>query len=152
MVLVVLALVLATAIGVRAVVAVPVSVEGHSMEPTVHQGDVALVSRLTDVEDGLRRGDLIVFRDPTGTLSLKRVVGVAGDLVRIRHAVLEIDERPVVEPYLDQTHVSPTYFGPVTVPARSVFVLGDNRVSSIDSRDYGAVDAHRVLGRVLFAW
>lgn len=145
----VLALVL---LAVRAFVVVPVAVQGESMAPTVTAGEVALVSHLTDVDHGLRRGDLVVFDDPQGTVSLKRVVGLPGDRVALVDAVLEVDGRAVDEPYVDHSRITGTYFGPVMVPAGHVLVLGDNRSQSIDSRDYGAVAVDRIVGRVLAHW
>lgn len=140
------ALVLVT---VRALVVVPVVIAGHSMEPTVRNGEIVGVWRLVDVAHDVRRGDLVVFRDPEGALSLKRVVGLPGDRVAIRDAVLEVNERVVDEPYVDPTRITGMYFGPVTVQVRTLFVMGDNRSRSTDSREYGAVDAGRVVGRVL---
>jgi len=139
-------------VALRALVAVPVAIQGDSMEPTVGAGDVALVSRLTDVEHDLRRGDLVVFHDPEGTLSLKRVVGLPGDRVAILDAVLMVDERSVDEPYVDLARIDGLYFGRVIVPAGRVFVMGDNRARSIDSRDYGPVDNQRIVGHVLLHW
>jgi signal peptidase I len=144
------AVLLTALLGTRELVLTPVSVRGVSMEPTVHDG-TAFVARWTDPAD-LHRGQLVVFRDPQGTLALKRVVGVAGDHVAIRDAVLEVDDRPVAEPYVDQSRIDGTYFGPVTVPRGTIFVMGDNRAPSIDSRAYGAVSFDRVVGRVLFTW
>jgi signal peptidase I len=144
------ALLLMALLGTRELVVTPVSVQGVSMEPTVHDG-TAFVARWTDPAD-LHRGQLVVFRDPQGTLALKRVVGVAGDHVAIRDAVLEVDDRPVNEPYVDESRIDGTYFGPVTVPKGTIFVMGDNRAPSIDSREYGAVTFDRVVGRVLFTW
>jgi signal peptidase I len=80
------------------------------------------------------------------------VVALAGDRVAIRDAALEVDDRPVIEPYVDASRIDGTYFGPVTIPRGTVFVMGDNRGSSIDSRDYGAVDLDQVFGTVLVAW
>jgi signal peptidase I len=144
------ALVLAALLGVREFVLTPVAVHGVSMEPTVHDG-TALVARWADPGD-LRRGQLVVFRDPQGALALKRVVGVAGDRVAIRDAVLEVNGRPVREPYVDESRIDGTYFGPVQVPAGTVFVMGDNRAPSIDSRIYGPIAFNRVIGRVLVTW
>lgn len=144
------ALVLAALLAARAFVLTPVSVHGVSMEPTVHDG-TALVARWVDPGE-LRRGQLVVFRDPQGTLALKRVVGVAGDDVAIRDAVLEVNDRPVSEPYVDESRIDGTYFGPVHVPEGSVFVMGDNRAPSIDSRIYGPIRFNRVIGKVLIAW
>jgi signal peptidase I len=143
-------LAVAALLGVRAFVVTPVAVHGVSMEPTVHDG-TALVARWPD-PGHLHRGELIVFHDPEGTLALKRVVGVAGDSVAIRDAILEVDDRPVPEPYVDHSRIDGTYFGPVTVRTGTIFVMGDNRAPSIDSREYGAISFDRVVGRVLLTW
>ncbi len=136
---------------VRGVLVEPLRVDGVSMEPGLHDGDVVLVGRRADVEHDIRRGDLVVFRDPDGMLAVKRVVGLPGDRVRVLDSVLEIDERPVAEPYARRSTAT-SYFGTVVVPARTVFVLGDNRAHSIDSRVYGPVGDDLVVGRVLLSW
>lgn len=138
-------------VAVRALVVVPIAVEGRSMEPTVHDGDIAVVWRAELARD-LRLGDLVVFHDPDGALSVKRVVGVPGNRVALRDTLLEVDGRLVDEPYVDRSLVAGTYYGPVTVPAGHVLVMGDNRGRSIDSRDYGAVEVDALLGRVLLHW
>ena len=145
-----LVLALAALAVVRAWVLTPVSVSGVSMEPTVHDG-TALVALWTDPAD-LDRGQLIVFHDPQGALALKRVIGLGGESVAIRDAMLEVNDRPVVEPYVDARRIDGTYFGPVTVPPGTVFVMGDNRGSSIDSRDYGPVELDQMAGTVLVTW
>lgn len=139
-------------VAARTFVLDPVAIQGVSMEPTVADGDVALVSQLTDVARDVRRGDLVVFHDPAGTLALKRVVGLPGDRVSILDAVLTVNGRPVDEPYVDLSRIDGLYVGETTVPARHVFVLGDNRGRSIDSRDYGPVDDRGVVGEVLMHW
>ena len=145
-----LALTLAALVVVRSHVLIPVSVSGVSMEPTVHDG-IALVAKWTDPVD-LDRGQLVVFHDSQGSLALKRVIGLAGDSVAISDAVLEVNARLIVEPYVDSSQMDGTYFGPVTVPPGTAFVLGDNRGSSIDSRDYGPVDLDQITGTVLVTW
>lgn len=139
-------------VAVRAFVATPIAVSGDSMDPTVGAGDVALVSRLTHTVDALRRGDLVVFRDPEGTLSLKRVVGLPGDRVAILDAALMVNERRVDEPYVDSSRIDGLYVGRTIVPAGHAYVLGDNRGRSIDSRDYGAISQDQIVGQVLLHW
>jgi signal peptidase I len=111
-------------------------VTSGSMSPTVRPGDRVLVDKLTPrfVDPG--RGDLVTFHSPVnGDLLVKRVVAVAGDRVK--------------EPYVDYSRIDGTYFGPVTVPPDHLFVLGDNRFGSIDSRVYGPIATDAVTGRVL---
>ena len=83
---------------------------------------------------------------------MKRVVAVGGQQVAIRDADLYVDGRLVVEPQVDHSRVDGLWFGPVTVPDRAVFVLGDSRSGSVDSRVYGAVPLDSILGRVAVAW
>lgn len=127
-------------------------VSSDSMRPTLRSGDAVVVDKLTVRTGPVRRGDLVAFSSPQdGAVVLKRVVGVGGDTVEIRDAVLFVDDRAVHEPYVDAAAFDATYFGPVTVPAGQVFVLGDNRAASIDSRTYGGVPLARMVGRVLKA-
>jgi len=135
---------------VRAVVVVPVRVDSASMEPTLQHGDVVMVSRRPPRVADLARGDLVVFRwHATGPRTLKRVVGLAGDVLVVRDAVLYVNEEPVAEPYVQHALIDGYYSATFTVPEGRVFLLGDNRGNSIDSRDYGPVGASDLLGRVL---
>ena len=91
----------------------------------------------------------MVFRDPEGReLAVKRVVALGGQTVALEDGVLQIDGIPQPEPELDHRGVDSVYFGPVTVPVGSVFVMGDNRGESIDSRAYGAIPVDDLVGRV----
>lgn len=139
-------------LAVRLLVAEPERVLGPSMAPTLRDRDVVLSVRpgLVGAVDPLRRGDLVALRDPAGDGSIvKRVVGLPGDVVEIQDAVLLVDGAPVPEPYADLSGIDGVYFGPVTVPAGDVLVLGDNRGRSVDSRDFGPVPLGSVTGRVL---
>ena len=136
---------------VRGVLVEPLRVDGVSMEPGLQDGDVVLVWRRADIERDTHRGDLVVFHDFDGTLSVKRVVALPGDRVRVLDSVLQIDELPVAEPYARRSTAT-SYFGSLVVPARTLFVLGDNRAHSSDSRVYGPVDDARVIGRVVLSW
>jgi signal peptidase I len=125
-------------------------VVSDSMAPTVPTGSHVVVDKLGWRLGGLQHGDVVVLTSPAdGTLLVKRVVGLAGDEVRIDDATLMVDDAPVEEPYVDHSRIDATYFGPVTVPAGHVFVMGDNRFGSIDSRVFGPVPVPDVVGRVL---
>ena len=84
-----------------------------------------------------------------GQLLVKRVAAVGGDTVGIEDGVLVVNGRPVRESYVNHDSVDSVYFGPVTVPNGSVFVRGDNRSASVDSRSFGAVPLGDIEGRVL---
>jgi signal peptidase I len=131
----------------------PVHITSDSMLPAVHPGAYALVLAMPAARDGLSPDDLVVFESPDdGTATLKRVIALGGQEMAIRDAVVYVDgiERP--EPGIDRSAIDGSYFGPLSVPRDSVFVLGDNRGPAVDSRDYGPVPLDRVRGRVLFVW
>lgn len=141
-------LVLVVVVGLRLLALDVVRVASTSMRPTLCEGDALVV--LTP-RAGRRAGvgDLVTFRQPDGVAAVKRVVASAGQVVEVRDAVLHVDGRAVREDYVDLRTVDGSYFGPVAVPPDSVFVMGDDRETSIDSRDYGAVPRSAVRGTVL---
>ena len=109
-----------------------------------------LVSRWEPDPAELDRGDLIVFRDPAeGRRALKRVIGLPGEEVVVLDGVLHVDGEPVEEPWVDPATVDGYYTRLFVVPADHVFVMGDNRGNSVDSRDYGSLSSEDILGRVL---
>lgn len=128
----------------------PVTVGSDSMRPTLQSGDRVLIDKVTFRFHGPQHGDIVAFDAPaSGTLTVKRVVGVAGDRVAIRDGVLWVAGHPRAEPYVDLKTIDSVYFGPTVVPPGTVFVMGDNRAESIDSRDFGPVPLSEVVGRVL---
>lgn len=135
---------------VRAFVAEPFAVPSASMLPTLRPGDHVVVDKLAYRLGEPRRGDLVVFRRPRGgdELLLKRIVAVGGQLVGIEDGVLHVDGRAVGEPFVDRRLVDSVYFGPVRVPRDAVFVMGDRREDSVDSRSFGAVRRELLVGRV----
>jgi signal peptidase I len=133
----------------RALLAEPFRIVSSSMTPTLRAGDQVLVDKRAYRSVLPRRGDLVVFREPrTRAVTLKRAVGLPGDMVAIEDGVLVVNTRPQREAYADPDAIDSVYFGPVRVGAGSVFVLGDNRADSIDSRDFGVVAQDDLIGRV----
>ena len=140
--------VLAIAVVVRTQVIDVVSVSSDSMAPTACSGDTVVLSRLgtasVDVDD------IVTFPNPQdGAPTIKRIVALAGQRVAIRDAELVVDGHTVAEPYVDHATIDGVYFGPVTVPEGMVFVLGDHREISIDSRSYGAISPMTITGRLI---
>ena len=134
-------------VGLRVGVVEPVKVAGISMSPTLVKGDVVLINKR---DRTLERGDLITLRSPeNGERMLKRVVGVGGDVVDIRDAILFVNDVEAKEPFVDHKSIDALYYGPVVVSAGAVLVMGDNREDSIDSRAYGEVPLEKVTGTVL---
>jgi signal peptidase I len=124
-----------------------VRVESGSMTPTLEARDLVLVQ---SGPGDLQRRDLVVVRHPdTGEQLVKRAVALAGDTVRIDDGVLVVNGDPVCEASIDPDRIDGVFFGSVTVPPDEVFVLGDDRLSSIDSRDFGTLDVADVVGQVL---
>ena len=133
----------------RFFVAEPFAIPSDSMAPTLTRGDHVLVDKLAYRGGGEPRiGDLVVFHAPQGDeILLKRVVATAGQRVEIADGRLVVDGRPASEPYTDPDAIDSIFFGPVRVPAGSVFVLGDNRRDSEDSRTLGAISTGDLIGR-----
>ncbi len=134
------------------IVAEPVRVVSESMEPTLHDGDLVVVDKLTPKFTDPDRGAVVVLVEPSGERVVKRVVAVAGDEFEIRDGVISIDGSVLRERYSDPAGLDTVYFGPIVVPAGHVFVLGDNRARSIDSLDYGPIPTADVIGVVRRPW
>lgn len=150
-------LVLLVVVGVVALaVARPLAVETFrittgSMVPTLRAGDRVLVDRLTYDLDDVRRGDVVAFEDPDspGAVAIKRVVALPGDTVAIRAGRLVVDGVRQREAYLGPGLTGSDFFGPTEVPVGHLFVLGDNRPHSVDSRFAGPIPAGALVGRVV---
>jgi signal peptidase I len=128
----------------------PLRIVTGSMAPTLVPGEHVLASRLSVGERNWRRGDVVVFRLDAGSeLMIKRIVALGGDTVAIRDGRLYVDGHRVVEPYADPRRIDSVYFGPVHVPRGHMFVLGDNRAFSEDSRKFGPVPVTAVQSRVV---
>jgi len=137
----------------RLFVVEPVEVASSSMAPTLRAGDHVLTESASLRLGAVRRGDLVTFAAAgSDELTLKRVAALGGDRVAIHDGRLVVNRRSVPEPYADHRRMDSIYFGPVDVPAGSVFVLGDNRDDSRDSRDFGPVPVRDLVGRVVLTW
>jgi signal peptidase I len=128
-----------------------VRVSSGSMAPTVCTGDIVIVDHLGP-RRGLEIDDIITFASPIdGIEQIKRVVAVGEQRVGLADGVLMVDGRKVVEAYVDTATIDGVYFGPVMVPEGSVFVMGDDRELSIDSRAFGPIPIEVVDGRLVTA-
>ena len=129
-------------------------VHGSSMVPTLKNGDKLLVSDLLYEPS---RGDVVVFKKDeydNNKALVKRVIAVAGDVVNIdfENGIVYVNGEAVEEKYIDvSTNTKIDFIGPQTVPENCLFVLGDNRNASTDSRDkrIGMVDKRLVIGKAL---
>ncbi|TDL31298.1 signal peptidase I [Jeotgalibacillus sp. S-D1] len=129
----------------------PVTVKGESMIPTFEDDNRVIISKLTDIE----AFDLIVFQSPiSADKHIKRVIGLPGDEIKIKDDILSINGKIYKEPYLKQNKENSLFNQPITgdfeleVPEGSFFVMGDNRLKSMDSRSYGVISTASVIGEV----
>lgn len=127
-------------------------VYGQSMEPNLHSNQRLVIEKVSYWFHGPRRGDIVVLKLPerSDELLIKRVIGLPGERVEIRDGNIYIDGAPLQEPYLAQK--TPGVMRPEIVPPFHIFVLGDNRAASNDSRSFGMVPLKAVIGRAWFSY
>ena len=138
----------------------PNQVKGHSMEPTYHDSEYILTDKISYRMGFPTRGDVVVFRSPKNADVdfIKRIIGLPGEKVKIFNGKVYINGNQLDETaYLDPT----VYTGPesylaenkeITVPTGYYFVMGDNRMQSSDSRDFGPVLPSEFIGKVFFRY
>ena len=124
-------------------------VEGTSMHPTLQHHERLIVNKIVYNFKEPEQGDVIVFNYSIRRDFIKRIIGLAGDEVEIRNGNLYVNEKLQEEPYIQNQAMYD--FGPVVIPEGHVFVLGDNRDNSMDSRDpaVGSISVERVKGKAM---
>lgn len=174
----ILVLAVVVAILVRTFVAQAYWIPSGSMIPQLQINDRVVVSRLAYDLHRVHRGDIVVFKSPPGveppvaqpsnivargvhdigvalgfaqdqTVLIKRVIGLPGNRIEGRNGHVYINGELLVEPYLPKGTVTST-FGPITVPPGHVFVMGDNRGDSLDSRVFGPIPESSIIGRAIW--
>ncbi len=132
----------------------PVKVEGTSMMPSLDDQERIFINKFVYRIEPIQHGDIIVFRYPRDPAKsfIKRVIGVAGDHVRIEDGRVYLNGRQLVEDYVPRTYEDDRSYPDVIVPPDSYFVLGDHRSLSNDSRDFGPVDASYIYGKAVFGY
>lgn len=138
----------------------PHQVRGASMDTTFRNGQYILTNKLAYRIGTFRRGDVVVFDSPQNSDIdfIKRIIGLPGDTVRVEEGKVYVNDKELSEPYLDHVTTS-TFDGgfltegqETTVPNDYIFVMGDNRPRSSDSRSFGPVSEKHVVGRVFFRY
>jgi signal peptidase I len=142
-------------------VAQPYKVQQQSMEHTLEPDQYVLVDKLTPRLDTYKRGDIVVFTPPVdwaqedGTPFIKRVIGIGGDKVEVKTGEVFVNGTALVEPYLfadapgDPPEPTTASQESWTVPEGELFLMGDHRANSADSRAFGPVAVSHIIGR---AW
>jgi signal peptidase I len=138
----------------------PFQVSGNSMHPTFFDKEYILTNIITLRFNKPKLGDVIVFKAPNDPEKdyIKRVIGIPGDTIMIKNGDVYVNEKQLDQSsYLKPTvkTYSGSFLGesmPITVPANSYFVLGDNRSGSSDSREWGFVPFSSIVGESLFIY
>ncbi|MGN7470265.1 signal peptidase I [Brevibacillus sp. SAFN-007a] len=156
-----LGIALILALLIRAFLFAPFIVEGESMETTLHNREKLVVNKAIYYLQEPKPGDIIVFHAEKTRDYIKRVIAVAGDTVEVKDDQLYVNGKRVEEPYLAQQKEQakqqgePYFtndFPPVQIPDGHLFVMGDNRLNSHDSRAIGPVAVNTVVGRAEFTF
>jgi len=137
----------------------PNQVKGASMEPTFQSGDYIITSKITYKLRPIERGDVVVFKSPRNPdiEYIKRVIGLPGDKILVSNGQVFVNDQLINENYISATtNLWETGYlkenEPIIVPQNYVFVMGDNRPRSSDSRDFGPVPIESIDGVVFYRY
>jgi signal peptidase I len=132
----------------------PVKVEGTSMMPGLEDQERIFVNKFVYRWEPIERGDIVVFRYPRDTSKsyIKRVIGVAGDRIRIEDGQVYVNGEALAEDYVPSDYADARSLEEKVVPRNSFFVLGDHRTMSNDSRDFGFVNERYIYGKAVFGY
>ncbi len=153
------------ALFVRTFIVQAFRIPSGSMIPTLLVGDHILVNKFIYHFKDPRHGDVVVFKFPLDKSKdyIKRIIGIPGDKIEVRDKVVYRNGKALDEPYAihEDKHILPAAFqprdnfGPIVVPPKSYFMMGDNRDSSYDSRFWGFVKRKDLIGKafiIYFSW
>ena len=132
----------------------PVKVEGVSMMPSLEDQERIFVNKFVYRLEPISRGDVVVFRyprDPSKSY-IKRVIGVAGDRIRIDGGQVYVNGAALDEDYVPPAYDDARSFPETVVPPHTYFVLGDHRSMSSDSREFGPVNQSSIYGKAVFGY
>ena len=156
---------LVVALVIRTLLFQAYEIPSPSMIDTLKVGDRVLVNKLSYKLHDVHRGDVVVFKRPPGEPDpkikdlIKRVIGLPGETLRFAECEVFVNDQALVEPYVDgqctdppQSGVDPDGDGTIVVPEGMLFVMGDNRGGSFDSRYFGPITESSVVGRAFVIW
>ena len=166
-----LAVAIATVLAVKAYVVNPYRVPSASMEPTLHCAkpgggcearfdERILANRLAYRRRDPKRGEIVVFRTPpetarrcgAGGTFVKRLIGLPGEVVSERGGIVYVNGKPLAEPYIPRGRRDTLTESWPRIPLRGYFMMGDNRMSSCDSRKWGTVPRENLIGPVMASY
>lgn len=137
----------------------PNQIKGASMEPTFYSGEYILTSKITYKFRQPHRGDVIVFKSPKNPDIdyIKRIIGIPGDKLEIKGEEIYVNGELLPENYISaKTNLWEGGYlkegAPITIPAEMLFVMGDNRPRSSDSREFGPIPFESIIGDVFFRY
>ncbi len=132
----------------------PVKVEGISMMPRLTDQERVFINKFIYRFEPIHRRDVVVFRLPADPAKsyIKRVIGLPGEVVKLTQGEVFIDGQALEEPYILPEYRGRQNYGPVEVPPGELFVLGDRRNSSNDSRSWGTESSGLVYGKAVFVY
>jgi signal peptidase I len=134
-------------------------VDGHSMEPTLHDQDFIMIDTWGYRYRPVERFDVVVFKRCDGSYFVKRVIGLPGETIHYRNHTLYINNKPLRETYLTKEAFSMMVDFDLkmiqegqVIPADHYFLLGDHRSRSLDSRNFGLIHKGQLTGRVMASY
>lgn len=137
---------------IRSFIVQPFVVEQQSMLPTLFPSERVLVSRFTYDFSPIKRGDIITLNSPNSNkVLIKRVIATEKEAIEVRDGRVYINGKMIKEPYLTEVRDFSNY-GPMKIPKSHVFVMGDNRPNSGDSRFFGPVANENVIGKAFLVY
>jgi signal peptidase I len=145
-------------LGIRAFGFRAYKINSSAMAPTLQLGERILVNARSYMGASPQRGDVVTFMRPEVSSSIvfvKRVIALGGDTIEGKGDIVKLNGTVLEEPYIapiDAAIDPPVSFGPETVPAGKVFLIGDARQISNDSRYFGFVDLKNIRGKVIYIW
>ena len=132
----------------------PVRVEGTSMLPMLEDQDRLFINKIAYRMGDIHQGDVVVFQYPRDHTKsyIKRVIALPGDDLRIDHGLVYVNGRRLKESYVPNRFTDDRTQPEIVLPPHEYFVMGDHRLISSDSRDFGPVDRNLIYGKAVFVY
>lgn len=141
-----LIIILILSVALRIFIVEPARITSESMSPTLHTDDIIFIDKTAIIHPGIKAGDMVVIRNPEMGLIVKRVIATEGQTVEIYNSKVRIDDDEIPESYIKEYNPAGLFNAAITVPHGHVYLLGDNRLQSVDSRHFGTVKKSDIIG------